>query len=205
MKVTTLMVGQMEVNCYLVSCEKTKESIVIDPGDDAEKIMNKLKEDRLHVSYIINTHGHADHIGGNQELKHLTGASLLIHKADAEMLIDAKQNLSVFIGDPILSDPADRILNDGDTIEVGSIKLTVLHTPGHTKGGICLLTDDTLFSGDTLFAESVGRCDFPGGSMPELIQSIHSKLMVLNDSVTVLPGHGPSTSIGKERQSNPFL
>lgn len=205
MNIMVKQVGHLGVNCYIVSCKATGEAVVIDPGDSAAEIAESLSAQALRVKYIVNTHGHSDHIGANSEIKRVTGAPLLIHQADAAMLEDAKLNLSQYIGRPILSVGADRLLKDGDTIAVGHLVFSVLHTPGHTKGGICLLVNDTLFSGDTLFAESVGRCDFPGGSMPELAQSIQTKLMALPDHVTVLPGHGPGTTIGWERAHNPYL
>lgn len=205
MKLNQLTVGQLGVNCYIVSCEDTKEAIVIDPGDNAEKILEKIDRENLQLKYIVNTHGHADHIGANNMIKNKTNALIVIHADDAPMLGNPKLNLSVYIGASITSDDADIILNDGDSITIGNVSLSVFHTPGHTKGGICLLAEGTLFSGDTLFAESIGRCDFPDGSMTDLINSIQSKLMNLPDGVKVYPGHGPTTTIGWERNHNPYL
>lgn len=205
MKLTQLTVGQLGVNCYIVSCEDTKEALVIDPGDNAEIILEKVAQENLQVKYIVNTHGHADHIGANNILKNKTKAVIAIHIDDVPMLDNPKLNLSVYIGASIISDPADIILNAGDIITIGNVKLSVLHTPGHTKGGICLLTEGALFSGDTLFAESIGRCDFPDGSMNDLIHSIQSQLMKLPDDIKVYPGHGPATTIGWERIHNPYL
>jgi glyoxylase-like metal-dependent hydrolase (beta-lactamase superfamily II) len=205
MKLNQLTVGQLGVNCYIVSCEDTKEALVIDPGDNAEKILEKIEQENLQVKYIVNTHGHADHIGANNILKNKTNAAIAIHIEDAPMIGDPKLNLSVYIGTSIISDSADIILNDGDTITIGNVNLSVLHTPGHTKGGICLVTEGALFSGDTLFAESIGRCDFPDGSMNDLIHSIQSQLMSLSDDVKVYPGHGSVTTIGWERIHNPYL
>lgn len=205
MKLNQLTVGQLGVNCYIVSCEYTKEALVIDPGDNAEKILEKIDQENLQLKYIVNTHGHADHIGANHILKNKTNAAIAIHADDAPMLGDPKLNLSVYIGASIISDDADIILNAGDSITIGNINLSVLHTPGHTKGGICLLTEGILFSGDTLFAESIGRCDFPDGSMTDIIYSIKNQLMNLPDTVKVYPGHGPTTTIGWERNHNPYL
>jgi len=205
MKLNQLTVGQLGVNCYIVSCDDTKESLVIDPGDNVEIILEKIEQENLQVKYIVNTHGHADHIGANNILKNKTNAAIAIHSDDAPMLSNPKLNLSVYIGASIISDSADIILNAGDTITIGNVNLSVLHTPGHTKGGICLLTEGALFSGDTLFAESIGRCDFPDGSMNDLIHSIQSQLMNLSDDVKVYPGHGPVTTIGWERTHNPYL
>ena len=205
MKLNQLTVGQLGVNCYIVSCEDTKESLVIDPGDNVEIILEKIEQENLQVKYIVNTHGHADHIGANTILKNKTKALIAIHSDDAPMLSNPKLNLSIYIGASIISDAADIILNDGDIMTIGNVNLSVLHTPGHTKGGICLLTEGALFSGDTLFAESIGRCDFPDGSMNDLIHSIQSQLMNLPDDVKVYPGHGPVTTIGWERTHNPYL
>lgn len=205
MKIKQLVVGPLGVNCYIVSCEDTKQAAIIDPGDQAEKILGKLKG--LNAVAIVNTHGHADHIGANAAIKESTKAPIFIHEADAPMLSNARLNLSAFMGEEILSPDADRILKSGDTIVIGGLRFYVLHTPGHTPGGICLLEKEqsVLFSGDTLFAESVGRTDFPGGSMVQLAEAVQSKLMILPDNVKVLPGHGPATTIGHERSHNPFL
>ena len=154
---------------------------------------------------IINTHGHADHILGNVRVKQATNAPILIHKDDADMLPSAQKNLSAWIGAGVSCGEGDRLIKDGDKIVIGDFEFKVIHTPGHTPGGICLLTEGVLFSGDTLFAESVGRSDFPGGSHHKLITSIKEKLMVLDDDVKVLPGHGPGSTIGWERKMNPFI
>lgn len=205
MQLVHFTVGALGVNCYLYFCEVTKEAAVIDPGDNGKRILQKIAELQLDVKYIINTHGHADHIGANNAIKQACNAKILIHGADASCLTDPKRNLSAFMGEAVLSDSADRILKNGDTIHIGEGSLTVLHTPGNTQGGICLLADTLLFSGDTLFAGSVGRCDFPGGSMTDLIKSVKEKLMVLSDDIIVYPGHGEKTSIGTERHINPYL
>lgn len=184
-------VGWLSTNCYVVGCEETKEAAVIDPGMDSEReteqILNFIKQNGFHIKYIINTHGHPDHISGNTVIKQATGAPILIHENDAEQV------------------QADRKLRDGDVIQVGTFKLVVLHTPGHTKDGISLLGDKVVFTGDTLFAGSVGRTDFVGGSYEELMQSIKTKLLCLPDSFKVYSGHGPSTTIGNEKKYNPFL
>ncbi|SDF10950.1 MBL fold metallo-hydrolase [Sporolituus thermophilus] len=205
MKIIKLEVGSLGTNCYIVYCEKTRAAAVIDPGGNAEEILAVINGENLKVECIINTHGHADHIQANAKIKQATCAPIFIHRDDADMLTSIHRNLSAFIGGGIKCEPADRLLQDGDIIHVGEIMLTVIHTPGHTPGGICLLANDVLLSGDTLFAESIGRTDFPGGSYRQLIHSIKEKLMVLDDNVRVLPGHGPETTIGWERQHNPFI
>ncbi|HWR45353.1 MBL fold metallo-hydrolase [Sporomusa sp.] len=205
MKIIELQVGQLGTNCYVVYCEQTLKAGVIDPGGSAEAIIAEIKKANLKVEYIINTHGHADHIAANDAVQQATGAKILIHHEDADMLTSAQRNLSMFIGGGIVCQPADQLLSHNDTVIIGSIELKVLHTPGHTPGGICLLSDKVLIAGDTLFAESIGRTDFPGGSYNQLINSIKDNLMKLADDVEVLPGHGPKTSIGWERNHNAFI
>ncbi|MGD9130502.1 MAG: MBL fold metallo-hydrolase [Candidatus Bathyarchaeota archaeon] len=184
-------VGWLSTNCYVVGCEETREAAVIDPGmeseREAEPIMDFIKQNSLQIKYIINTHGHPDHVAGNTITKEATGAPILIHESNSEHV------------------QADRKLHNGDAIQVGTLKLVVLHTPGHTKDGISLLGDNAVFTGDTLFAGSVGRTDFLGGSYEELMQSIKTKLLPLPDSLKVYPGHGPATTIGNEKRHNPFL
>jgi glyoxylase-like metal-dependent hydrolase (beta-lactamase superfamily II) len=198
--------GGYASNCYILGCEETKEAVVIDPGGDGAIIATLLKKDGLTAKYIINTHGHIDHIAGNTEVKEKTGAQILIHTEDKDMLTEARRNLSGFMGASIVSPPADGTLEEGEIITVGTtIKLEVIHTPGHTRGGICLKVGDVVFTGDTLFAGSIGRSDFPGGDHNTLISSIKAKLLILEDDTEVFPGHGPSSTIGEERASNPFL
>ncbi len=205
MKIIQLEVGNLGTNCYIVYCEQTRKAGVIDPGGSAASIIAEINKANLEVEYIINTHGHADHIAANDAIQQATGAKVLIHHSDANMLTSAQANLSIYIGGAIVCQKADRLLSHNDTITIGTIEFKVLHTPGHTQGGICLLTDKVLIAGDTLFAESIGRTDFPGGSYSELINGIKEHLMILEDDVKVLPGHGPSTTIGTERKLNPFI
>jgi len=206
MKIIKLEVGNLGTNCYIVFCEETREAAVIDPGGNEGDILRVIAREKLKVPYIINTHGHADHIMANSKIKQATGAEILIHQQDAAMLTNARSNLSAFIGNGLVCDPADRTVADGDAIDIGTtVHLKVLHTPGHTQGGISLLAGNVLFSGDTLFAESIGRTDFPGGSYQQLLKSIQEKFMPLPDDVKVLPGHGPETTIGWERRMNPFI
>jgi glyoxylase-like metal-dependent hydrolase (beta-lactamase superfamily II) len=178
---------------------------VIDPGGDVERIMTVLYRLTARVRSIVNTHGHVDHIVANRALKRRTGAEVLIHRADAEMLIDARQNFSNMLAEPVTSPPADRLLEGGDVIRIGDLELRVAHTPGHSPGGISLLGDGMVFSGDTLFAGSIGRWDFPGASYNLLLASVRNKLLVLDDETMVYPGHGPATTIGEEKRHNPFF
>ncbi|WP_066637822.1 MBL fold metallo-hydrolase [Desulfolucanica intricata] len=198
-------VGMMAANCYIIGCEETKEACVIDPGDEDKKILSKLEKHGLNCRYIILTHGHVDHIGALGDVQKATGAKVLIHKDDADMLTSPGKNLSSLMGGRLQFAAPDRELTDGDIIKVGKIKLEVIHTPGHTPGGICLKVDHFLITGDTLFAGSVGRSDFPGGSHEQLIASIKNKLLRFPDDTMVFPGHGPESNIGSEKQSNPFL
>ena len=198
----------MGVNCYLLICEKTKQAAVIDPAGEVDDILARIQEDGATVQYIINTHGHVDHIGGDYEMKTKTGAPVLIHEADAPRLEVVDSFLEEFSHGTAKPFKADQLLHDGDVIQVGeTIQLQVIHTPGHTPGGICLklVGEDLIFSGDTLFQGSIGRTDFPGGSFPELMKSIREKLMVFPDETAVYPGHGPGTTIGYERKYNPFI
>jgi glyoxylase-like metal-dependent hydrolase (beta-lactamase superfamily II) len=192
-------------NCFIVGCEETKEAVVIDPGDEADKILMSLAESALTVKYIINTHGHFDHVSANKRMKEVTGADLLIHELDAPMLSQLSASASAWGLPAEDSPPPDRTLDDGDTVDFGSISLQVLHTPGHTPGGISLYADGAVFVGDTLFAGSVGRTDFPGGDFNTLRESIQNKLFALADDVMVYPGHMGPTSIGREKRSNPFV
>ncbi len=192
---------------YLVIDEKSGYAVVIDaPKDSAEEIVNEAKKRDCEILCLINTHGHWDHIADDSEIVRLTAAKVAIHQKDVNLLEDPK---SVIYELPFRIEgiKPDIILNDGDVIEVGELRLKVIHTPGHTLGSICLYEENekVLFSGDTLFAGTIGRTDLPGGSYEEIIKSIQEKLFVLEDDVVVYPGHGPSTTIGKEKQFNPFF
>jgi hydroxyacylglutathione hydrolase len=200
-----LAVGPIMANCFIVGCERTKSAVVIDPGDEANKILMALAQSKLTVKYILNTHGHFDHVGGNQKMKDATHAEILIHKADAPMLGMLSSFGASFGLNVDNSPPADRTIDEGDKITFGDITLKVIHTPGHSPGGVSFYTDGIVFVGDTLFAGSIGRTDFPGGDFNTLISSIKNKLFPLGDEVRVYTGHGPSTTIGEEKRYNPFL
>jgi len=199
-----LSVGPIQANCFILGCEKTKEAAVIDPGDEADRILLTLAESKLSVKYIINTHGHFDHVGANKRLKEVTGADLMIHKEDVPMLEQLTATAGSFGLSAENSPGPDKLLEDGETITFGEITLQVIHTPGHSRGGVSLYTDGALFVGDTLFAGSIGRTDLPGGDYSVLIASIQNKLFPLGDDVTVYTGHGPETTIGHEKRTNPF-
>ncbi|GAV21734.1 MBL fold metallo-hydrolase [Carboxydothermus pertinax] len=205
MQIKTLMVGVIAANCHIVWCEKTSEAVAIDPGGDGDKLLKFIEQNGLKLKYIVLTHGHGDHIAAVDEVRKNTGAKVLIHPKDAPMLTDPNKNLSRFLGGAVKLAPADQEVVDGDEIIFGEEKLKVLHTPGHTLGSISLYGDGILFSGDTLFFGSVGRVDFPGGSWEKLLKSIREKIFTLPDSIRVLPGHGPETTVGYEKKHNPFL
>ncbi|HVP37094.1 MAG TPA: MBL fold metallo-hydrolase [Terriglobales bacterium] len=201
----TLTVGELETNCYILGDEGSKEGLVIDPGGDFKIIEKAIKELNLNIKYIVLTHGHSDHIQVLAELKKHTGAQILIHAEDAEMLPHPEKNLSVFSYNPFSAPGADKLLKDNDKIKVGQIELEVLHTPGHTEGSISLWTDKLIFSGDLIFYGSVGRTDLPGGSNQKLFRSIQDKILDKPDDTVIYPGHGPATTVGEERRNNPFL
>jgi hydroxyacylglutathione hydrolase len=181
--------------------------MLIDPGDDADKIIGQIKKRNVEVTKIVLTHGHADHIGAIPDLKKYTGAPVLIHSEDAIMLTDSMANLSAVFDAPFVAEPADGLLKDGDLIFAGDIKLKVLFTPGHTPGGISLYEANAgvVFTGDALFAGSIGRTDFPMASHEQLIEAIQEKLLSLPDETIVYPGHGPQSTIGEEKEGNPWL
>ena len=205
MIIKKLTVGPIQANCFILGCKETREAAVIDPGDEADRILRALTEAKLILKYIINTHGHFDHAGANARLKSVTGAEILIHKLDAYMLDQLSASAALFGVAAVNSPPADRTQEDGDNISFGKITLQVIHTPGHTRGGISLHAEGAVFVGDTLFAGSVGRTDLPGGSAQTLKESIRNRLFTLGDEVTVYPGHMGNTTIGEEKKHNPFV
>lgn len=213
MRIDRLVLGDYENNCYIVrKDEKTTNCIIIDTGLSAEPLIAFLKGKNLNPQALILTHGHGDHIAGVSLLReNFDKIKVCIHKADSRMLTDSAGNFSSFLGKKIECSPADIILENEGTIEFAGLKFIVIHTPGHTPGGICLYNSDEkiLFSGDTLFAGSVGRTDFSGydeqKSLKQLIEGIKNKLLVLPDDTKVLPGHGPATTIGQEKLHNFYL
>lgn len=205
MIIKKLTVGPIQANCYVLGCDDTLEAAVIDPGDEAENILLALSESKLTLKCIINTHGHFDHVGANKKLQDATGAPIMIHPEDAPMLNQLSASASAWGLSADDSPEPDRKLGDGDVIEFGKIRLEVIHTPGHSPGGISLFTDGHVFVGDTLFAGSVGRTDLPGGNPGILKASIQDRLFTLGDDVVVHPGHMGDTTVGQERQYNPFV
>ncbi len=205
MKILRLEVGPIQANCFIVGCDTTKEAVVIDPGDEADMILMSLAEHKLTVKAILNTHGHFDHVGANRRLKEVTNADILIHEADGPMLEHLSTMASSFGMKTENSPPADRYIVEGDIIKFGECSLKVLHTPGHSMGSVTFAGHGVAFVGDTLFAGSIGRTDFPGGSYPQLIASVKEKIFTLGDDCIAHPGHGPETTIKREKQFNPFF
>jgi len=209
MKIDRLILGDFQTNCYVVRREESaSDCLVVDPGLDADDLIEFLTEHRLHPRAALLTHGHVDHIVGTAALRRqFPQVRLYIHRLDAPMLTDPRANLSLLMGMTFTAEPAEVLLEDGDTVEQAGIILRVLHTPGHTPGGISLYSEPEglVFVGDTLFADSVGRTDFPGGDMDQLIASIRTKLFTLPDSTAVYPGHGMRTTLGREKRANPFV
>ena len=209
MEIEQLKVGYMDVFAYLLWCPRTKEALVIDPGGDEELILERIKEKGLILKYIVNTHGHGDHTHGNMKLKAFTGAEIIMHEEDDKMFNSPMgQEMSRSFGFTPSPD-ADILAKDGDEIVVGDVSLKVIHTPGHSPGGICLYGGGHLFTGDTLFVGGIGRTDLPGASTSQFMQSIKEKLLTLPGETMVWPGHdygmSPSSTINDERKTNPWL
>ena len=209
MIIKRLVVGALQTNCYLVGCPRTKEGIIIDPGGGAQLILAEVRRLGLNIKYIVNTHGHFDHILANRKVVKATGAKLAIHPKDAPMLMAKLGSLAKFFGleGIIPSPPPDLMLEEGDELVVGKLKFKVLHTPGHSPGSISLYNEEggVIFDGDVLFQMGIGRTDLPGGDYQSLMESIRTKLLTLSDETIVYSGHGPPTTIGAEREHNPFL
>ena len=196
-----IVVGPMQVNCYILGCPRTSKAIVIDPGAEPERITSRLQRGKLKLKLVVNTHGHIDHIGAGADL----AQSVYIHRLDAKFLTDPKLNLSAMMGLPFTSPVQALFLEDGQKLEVGDISLEVIHTPGHTPGGICLNAGNFVFTGDTLFAQGIGRTDIPYANEKDLLNSIRKRLLTLQDGTIIYSGHGPSSTIGEEKKRNPFL
>jgi len=208
MIIKQLVVGNMEVCCYIVGCAKSGKGAVIDPGGDVDRILDVIQEMDLSIETIIATHGHPDHVCGNRQLKEATGASIIYHKEEDDFF--QKPDVSNYFSMLGLeaSPPADRTVEEGDIIAVGEEKMKVIHTPGHTPGGMCLYNGPDLITGDTLFVGAIGRTDFPGGSYEDLIEGVKTKLFVLPDETVVWPGHGYGglrSTIGQEKRTNPYF
>jgi hydroxyacylglutathione hydrolase len=208
MFIKQMQVGQMAVFAYLIGDPVTGDALVIDPADNAAEIIAEAKSNKLRINYIVNTHGHVDHIGGNAEMQKLTGAKIIVHEGDAEMLTSTPAMILRMFGAK-QSPPPDIMVKEGDTIDTGNISLRVIHTPGHSPGGMSLYTPGFVFTGDTLFVEAVGRTDLPGGSWQIMYKSIQDKLFTLPDDTKVMPGHNygrtPTSTIGHEKMHNPSV
>lgn len=202
----TLAVGQLATNCYLVMCQDTNEALLIDPAAEPQKILRAVRDAEARVRYIVNTHGHLDHVLANEQIREATGAELLIHAGDLDMLLRPDPVFAQWLDLVPRTSPPDRTVEDGALLSVGNLEFKVLHTPGHTPGGLSLYSPEgVVFTGDALFHQGVGRTDLPGGNWRQLVESIRSKLFTLPDETVVYPGHGPTTTIGAEKTGNPFL
>ncbi len=206
-KLDKLVVGSFEVNCYLYRLDNSKDTLIIDPGDEASEIAKVIDTNQFNPKAVLLTHGHIDHIGGVQEIIEKYQIPLYAGKGEESLLSDAGANMSSFTGQTITIQNPDRLLEDEEIISLAGINLRVLATPGHSPGGVCFFDEENnvLFTGDTLFYSSIGRTDFPGCSTEQLLSSIQEKLMKLPDNIICYPGHGPETTIGGERINNPFI
>ncbi len=200
----TITVGPLQANCYLLGCDHTRAGLVIDPGGEAPRILHAIDRLGLQIEYICDSHGHVDHVAANAEIQRATGGKLLIHEADRELIERPHAFWSAMVGGVEPSRP-DGTLAEGDELHVGDLTVRVLHTPGHTPGGVCLAVENLLLTGDTLFAGSVGRTDLPGGSMPILRRSLRRIVAEFGEDTRLLPGHGPESTLGDEALTNPFL
>lgn len=205
MIIDKIVVGNFQVNCYLVKCEETNEAIIIDPGDDLRLIKKMIERNNANIKYIVLTHGHGDHIGAVLPLKEITRAEILASDDEDEILRNPKYNESDRICPEPIEIVGDVFARDGDSFKFGEVLFKIIKTPGHTEGGISILIGNHLFTGDTLFRLSVGRADLYSGNMTTLMNSVSSKLFVLDDNIMVYPGHGARSTIGFEKKNNPFF
>lgn len=206
MKIYRVVVGPIQENCYIIKNEENNEGVIIDPGDESDRIMATVKQAGIQkVPAILITHGHGDHISALDEVKAATGAKVYMSKEDTPMLKVWNSSLSYSTRRDKKFDPPDAFLTDGETLTVAGMDFTIAATPGHTPGGVCIKLGDLVFCGDTIFLESIGRTDLPGGSYDALLKGIKTKLLPLPDETKLLPGHGPATTVGWERRRNPFL
>lgn len=205
MEIITIQIASVGVNSYLIYDRDIKEALIIDPGDDYDHIANTIDDHGLDLKYILLTHSHGDHIGACQELMDNTGTQLAIHKDELDMIKDPNLNLSNLILQEDISLEPDILLEDKDQIKINDLTVDVIHTPGHSPGGLSFKIDNNIFVGDALFKGSIGRTDLYKGDYQTLISSIISKILVYDDDTTIYPGHGPRTSIGYEKKTNPFL
>lgn len=199
-----LPAGMLQANCYILGDEKTRDGIVVDPGGDAEKILEICGNYGINVKYILLTHAHGDHIGGVKDIKERTGAEIIMNEKDSSLLEKSALDIIPYFRNIQLF-KADRYVKEGDCLDVGDIHLSIIETPGHTPGSISILADSFVITGDTLFKGSIGRTDFPGGSFEQIMTSIRDKLSKLPVELTVYPGHGPESTIGWEVKYNPYL
>lgn len=200
----TLVVGSIETNCYIFGCEKTMEGGLVDPGDCADDIIRVIEDSKLTIKYIFLTHGHSDHIMALEKVKEATNAKVVISGEDAPCLASPKRSLAKYMNLDHPAIEADILAKDGDVFEVGTLKCKWISTPGHTSGSSCILTEDILFSGDTLFYNDCGRCDLPTGSYDDMLNSL-KRLSLLSGDYTVYPGHGPSSTMEFERKHNQYI
>jgi len=200
-----MAVGSYCSNCYIVGSESSKEAAIIDPGAEFNKIDNKINELGVKPKIIILTHAHGDHIGAVKELVEKYGTKVYIHEEDAQALINSKTNFSKVLFGKDISVKPDVLLKDGDEIQLGDLKFEIIHTPGHTRGGICIKVGNIMMTGDTLFNNSIGRTDFPGGSFEEIIDSIQEKIFKYDEDIIIYPGHNSPSTIKSEKLNNPFV
>jgi len=204
MRIETFTLGELQENAYLLIDAEGGGAVVIDPGDYPTRLIERVNELGAEPLAVLLTHGHWDHVNGVREIKHAFDVPVYLHEADAAIYkhVAEQAELFGFHADP--QPPPDHLLTGGETLELGPFRIDVIHTPGHTQGGVCYKIDDAVFVGDTIFVGGIGRYDLPGGSFEQLVKGIRQKLLTLDDNVTLYPGHGPPTTVGTERRSNPF-